>query len=596
MTRAHRAVFWGSARFSSDAKTQPHEKKPPHDHNRSQLRALRGMSTRLGGAIILILSACQGNIGENGLDPSTDPSDLPPIQLSAQCDPSVPPDAELLRIDRRSYESALRSLFGEESLDAIASSVEGVPNTQSGQYRSELEVPSFAVVQSYVDVASALAFYLTEDTSRLSPLSSCLPALTEPLDAAGEECLGGFIDDFGLRLTRRPLSEEDHARFVGAYELGASGGASNGLATLLMSMLLDPRFLYHFEVDGEEREPGVITLTSYEIADRLARVLWKSIPDEELLAAAEQGFEGAEGEARLQVQIDRMWASPTARESFRDFFREWFALRHDGSAVQALLEFTTTMVYERDYSLADLFLDRTAFIEDAALAEIYGLPSDTRGEVQLGDEHRAGILTRAGWVATSAVSGTNAGHIIHRGKALSELLCVPIPLPPDDLFPDDDPAAPTEELRTIRQRFNDATAENPCASCHVRLDAFGAPFGHFDFDGAYIEEEEVNLDGNESAMTIDSTASVNLGDGVQIEVASAVDLSVVAAESESVAACLGAEFTESIVGRSLGRSDACLVQAAQEVLSPSRSSSVREALFAIVTSPSFTLRSNPEAP
>lgn len=547
------------------------------------------MSKRTYGVLVLILAGCQGTIGDMPGEQAT-----PPIELSEECDPSVAPDAELLRIDRRAYESALRSLFGDENVMAVASSVTGVPNTQSGQYRSEVEVPSIDVIQSYVDVASSMAFYLTDDPIRLTAISECLPALSEPLSASDEACLSGFIDDFGLRLTRRPLSAEDHARFVEAYELGSADGAPTGVATLLMSMLLDPRFLYHFEVDGEERD-GVIALTSYEVAARLARVLWKSIPDDALLAAAEEGFEGAEGEARLRAQIERMWSTPAAREGFRGFIQEWVALRHEGPATDALLEFATNMVYEREGTLAELFLDRTAFIENAELAEVYGLPADTRGEVQLGDEHRAGLLTRAGWLATSAIDDTNAGHIIHRGKSLSDLLCVPIPLPDDDVFPDDDPADPTEGLRTIRQRFTDVTSEQPCSSCHVRLDALGAAFGHFDFEGAYIEDERITVDGEEHRLTIDSSSSVNVGDDTLVDVESAVDISEAAAQSEGVAACVGAELTENMMGRDVVPSDACLIQAAQNLLSPSRTTSVSEALFAIVTSPSFSVRSIPEA-
>lgn len=548
------------------------------------------MSTRTYGVLVLILAGCQGTIGDMPGEETT-----PPIELSEECDPSVAPDAELLRIDRRAYESALRSLFGDVNVDAVASAVAGVPNTRLGQYRSEVEAPSFAVVESYVDVASSMAFYLTEQPARLSGISECLPTLSEPRDAAGEACLSGFIDDFGLRLTRRPLSPEDHTRFVEAYEIGAAEDAQTGVATMLLSMLLDPRFLYHFEIDGEESQPGVIALTSYEIAARLARVLWKSVPDDGLLAAAAEGFEGDEGEARLRDEIERMWATPAAREGFRGFAQEWIALRHEGPASDALLEFATSIVYEREGSLADLFLDRTAFIENDELAEVYGLPADTRGEVQLNPDQRAGLLTRAGWLTTRASNNTNAGHIIHRGKDLSELLCVPIPLPADDVFPDEDPTEPTEGLRTMRQRLMDVTSEEPCSSCHVRLDALGAPFGHFDAQGAYIEEELALLDDTEHILDIDSSASINVGEGTHVEVNSALEVSVAAAESEAVAACLGAELTESMMGRRVLPADACIVQAARDQLSPTGSTSVREALFAIVTSPSFTVRSIPEA-
>ncbi|MFT5358308.1 MAG: hypothetical protein ACI9KE_005546, partial [Polyangiales bacterium] len=114
------------------------------------------MIERSCGALVLILVGCQGAIGE--VSGTTEA--LPPIELAEQCDPSAAPDAELLRIDRQSYETALRSLFGDENVAAVLPAVEGVPNTQLGQYRSEVGVPSIDVIQSYVDVASSIAFYL----------------------------------------------------------------------------------------------------------------------------------------------------------------------------------------------------------------------------------------------------------------------------------------------------------------------------------------------------------------------------------------------------------------------------------------------------
>jgi len=564
------------------------------DHNPSGLSALRGMvSSRTLRLVVLgcLLTACEGVIG--GAPSSDEPVVEAPVGLGAACDPDAAPAADLIRVHRGVYLEALGELLPASAVESAEASLRSLPRTQSGRFIAETEVASFDVVNAYVDIASTVAFAVSEGPA-LSELSVCLSELQSPPSATDEACLDAFIDDFGMRVFRRPVHPDEHTQVREAYDIGASTSASEGVATMLMALLLEPQFLYYLELEGEEVEPGVAALTSHEIAARLARALWGSIPDQTLLDAASLGFDGDEGHARLQAEVDRMWDDPRSVTSIGQFYRDWLALDTNPDA-DALVRFAAHATLEEEGGMDALFLGRTAFIEDDALAETYGFEAGTRGEVLLDAERRAGLLTRAAWLRTTPVPDSNAGHVIHRGAALSEVLCMPVPPPPPDAFPPDDPAEPTGGRQTIRQRFADVTQEAQCSSCHVRLDNFGGAFGHYGSSGEWIDQEEVEFDGEHYAMPIDASAVVAFGEEESVGLNGAVQLSEAAARSEYVAACVGAQLTENFYARPVGGGDACLIQAARDELHAGRAS-LRQAFVALIRNPAFSLRSLPESP
>lgn len=542
----------------------------------------------------MFLAACTGSIGDPGSGPlGPDPLGPPPIERTV-CDPDLLPAADLLRINRTTYIAALRSVFGEDVLTSAAASLEGLPSTQSGRFAYQLDSPTYAVVSSYVDVASAIAFEVAEDTTLLAMLSPCLvETLTLPsLDPAANACIVEFVDDLGRQLTRRPLSDEDRTRFYEAYEIGGTESVSDGLATLLMSMLITPRFLYYVEIDGEERAPGQIALTAHELAARLARVLWSAPPDEALMTAADLGFPDG-----VRVEVERMWFDERSRGAVREFYREWLDIGTSPED-QETLEFVEVLTFDRDATYADLFLNPTAFIESADIATRYGLDPDTRGEVSLPADQRAGVLTRLGWLSTLAVPNTNAGHIIKRGAHLGHLVCRPLPPPDPTFFPTIDPAAPTEVPRTIRTRFNEATTEPQCTGCHTRLDSLGAPFGNYGSDGEWIEEEVIDVDGRTISLPVDTESTVFLGGDENVAVAGPLELSSAIALSHEGHICFASHLTQNVLGRELSPADGCLVQDALTVLyqPDAEPGAVQEALFALLASDSFAIRSVPEAP
>lgn len=538
------------------------------------------------------------------------PGEEPAPGEDPSCSPGSAPEAPLLRINQATYARALEDVFGTIAIDAIRSTLEALPSARVGTYASQLAPPGFAEVESYSDIASALAFEVTKDADALGRLSPCLAELDADVDAATDECLGQWVDQIAQRLLRAPVSEEKKLELLANFAVGGGDSPGDGVATLLMALLLDPQFLYFFEVNGEELAPGVLTLSSHEVGARLARVLWNSVPDDELMAAVSQGFDPA----TLAQQIERMWDDPRATVAISRFFGEWLELERmpypaksfapdaaaQNSLRQAMLDevhwLIDELVMKQGGTYADLLLDRQTNVSDPLLAAIYGT-QDT-GLFSLPEGQRAGLLTRAGWLSTMEIPRSDAGHVIKRGVKFSHFICRPLPPPDPDAFPSNDPADPASgPAVAIRERFQMATAEAQCNSCHQFLDSWGAPFGNYGSAGEWIEFETVSDENGDSReLELNTEVSVNL-DGVQVPTSNAIELSQALSESGVGRECLARQFTQYSLGREVAQGEGCVAQAAVDVLThpDPELASIRSAFAAFMSSDAFTRRSIPGA-
>ena len=521
---------------------------------------------------------------------------------SAACDENTPPRATLVRMNRTTYVNALTDLFGAQAVSQVQVAIDAMPATHGGVFSSETMAPSYSEVTASVDIAAELAYGLTADQASLEALDPCLSAVPAGADPGTDGCLGDLMERYGRRILRRPLTDEDRARMIADFEVGGAHSVGEGVATMLVALLIDPEFLYYSSVGGEDDGTGVLTLTPHETASKLARVLWNSIPDAELLDAADAGLDAE----MMEVQVQRMLDDPRAVAAIEAFYYDWLeverlpfppeALFPDPEVQGALrdamqdelLGFARRTTLEADGTYADLLLSRTAAVDSPELAQLYGV---SVGEaVELPANERAGILTRAGFLATNEIRGSNAGHLIKRGDRLSHLICRPLPLPDPENFPQEDPADPeSNPNQGIRERFNEATAEPICASCHAQLDGLGAPLGHYGAAGEWIDQETIELpDGSTNEIPIDDNAQVGFDDGL-VEVSGALELSQQLAASRLGAECLAENLARNAAARELDDGDACTVAAAARVLAPESGEpgSIRQAIVDLVLSDHF---------
>ncbi|MEM6291169.1 MAG: DUF1592 domain-containing protein [Myxococcota bacterium] len=403
--------------------------------------------------------------------------------------------------------------------------------------------------QQYEEAADALTLAVWDDVARRDALVGCVPA------TGGDACAQSFLAQFGLRAFRRPLSDAELARWTAVSETLAEGDAHRGLRLAVAGMLQSPYFLYRVELgEPDPEDPSRLRYTNYELASRLSFLLWDSLPDDELLSAAEDGaLVDPDG---LEQQARRMLASPRARASVRSFFSQYFDLgRLDGITreTEAYPLFSATMVdsmrtevellvddlvYRQDADIRRLFSTRTTFVNDelAALYEIEppeGASALAFAPVELPEDGpRAGLLTLGAFLTMNAHETETSPTL--RGKYLRErVLCMEVPAPPDDA---DTNVPDPSEGGTLRERLEQHRVDPACASCHAFVDPPGFLFENFDSAGVYRTTD--------NGFPVDASGEL---DGVPLE--NARGLADVLADNRFVGPCIVKQLFRHANGR-----------------------------------------------
>jgi hypothetical protein len=340
------------------------------------------------------------------------------------------------------------------------------------------------------------------DTRSRAQIFTCRPAnQTEELPCA-EQILGRLA-----RLAyRRPVAEDELGTLLGFFENGrARGTFETGIQSALRVMLTSPQFLFRSETDPADAPPGTVyPVDDLALASRLAFFLWSSLPDEELLTAAEQR---QLGDPDLYAeQVRRMLADPRAEALVDNFAGQWLFLRNLQSArpdvatfpnfdenlrraLRTETELFFASIVKEDRSVTDL-LDADYTFLNERLAWHYGIPGIYGSHfrrVALADPNRRGLLGQGSILTVT--SYPNRTSPVLRGKWIMENVLGTPPPPPLPNVPTLEENEPGHEARSLRERL--AThRENPvCATCHDVLDPLGLALENFDAVGRWRTEE-----------------------------------------------------------------------------------------------------------
>ena len=321
-----------------------------------------------------------------------------------------------------------------------------------------------------------------------------------------EPCAQDILRTLTRRAYRRPVTPVDLDPLLAIYEAGREAGDfETGIAQALEALLSMPAFLLRAEAEPSGAAVGTIfPVTDVELASRLSFFLWRSMPDDELLALAERNRLSEPGE--LARQTRRMLSDRRASRWMRDFLGQWLQVRNLESMVpdpvvfpgfddtlRDALRTETELFFESqvraDRSLLDLLRADYTFI-NARLADHYGIP-DVYGShfrrMRVGDRARRGLLGH-GSVLT-ATSYANRTSVVLRGKwVLETLLGAPPPAPPPNVPPlpaGDGQSAPT----SLREKMEQHRANPVCASCHANLDPLGFALENFDAVGRWRDTD-----------------------------------------------------------------------------------------------------------
>ena len=484
------------------------------------------------------------------------------------------------RLTQTEYRNAIRDAVGvplqpDEEPPSDGAGGEGFDTVGDALFTSTIHLESYLAIADRVIEAALPDAQISDDPAKAAIRNRLLTVLPKSLQPdslkSDAEAAAEIIAEFARRAWRRPVTVDEKLRLMQLY--AASAGRGRGfLASVrepLKAVLMSPHFL--FVVETEPDASGVIRLTPHQIATRLALFIWSSIPDEELLQAADSEVILSDDQIRLQVR--RMLADPKSRALGENFGLQWLGLRGFSEVhpdEEVFPEYPETLasdlreeavrfvahVFQQNRPLTDLVAADYVLV-NGRLAQHYqiDLPVESPWQmVSVADGRRGGVVT-LGSVLTATSYPRRTSPVLRGRWILEEVLGSAVPAPPPNVPALEESPTSTEGL-TLRQRLDLHRQKAECASCHDRMDPLG--FGLENYDG--IGRWRVSDNG----QPVDNAGKLPSGDSFSGP-----------GELKSVLMKRSGEFQQHFVrkllgfalGRELNKFDQCIVETCVKKLS-----------------------------
>jgi len=399
--------------------------------------------------------------------------------------PDLDPGPPLIRrLNRSEFNATVRDLTGV-AID-VAAEV-GMPEEATGTAfdtsANALVLPP-ALMEKHFQAADLIL-------DRMKPLAGASPR--------------DIVKAFARRAYRRPVQDDELDRLMALHARAAARGylPEKALRLPLKAVLVSPHFL--FRVEREQPGRKAYALTGPELATRLSYFLWSTMPDEPLLADAEQGK--LADPAVLEGHVRRMLVHPKAKALTGNFAAQWLQLRKlefarpsteffpafNNKLKQAMREEATTFLdklREDDRSVLDLLDSDYAWL-NGELAKYYGIPGVEGKEfrrVALRPEwHRGGLVGMGAVLAMTSHTSRTSPTL--RGKwILESIYGTPPPPPPPDAGTLKEQKKGAEP-KTFRELMALHAVQTACAGCHRRIDPLGFALENYDAVGAWRDTQ-----------------------------------------------------------------------------------------------------------
>jgi hypothetical protein len=470
----------------------------------------------------------------------------------------------------------------------------GFARTTNEQYFGNPSVDSVAI-------AGPLAARASADSPSRRRVFLCRPANR----AAEEPCARRILSTLARRAYRGPVASADIEELLAFYrtarsengpEGGVPAGFDAGIQRGLRRILASPRFLFRIEHEPSTPQAGQpYRVSDVDLASRLSFFLWSSIPDEELLAAAQEGKLGTlSNRATLEQQVRRMLADPRAQALVENFAMQWLTLgklagvvpdvdaypEFDENLRDAFRQETRTFIeseLREDRSVIELVTANYSYVNER-LARHYQIPNVYGSHfrrVTFTDGVRGGLLGQGGILTVT--SYPNRTSPVLRGRwLLDNVLGAPPPPPPPDV-PLLNESGASAKTTSMRQQMEAHRKSPSCAVCHVRMDPLGFSLEQFDALGKWRTASD--------GIAVDASAA--LPDGTRFEGITGLR-QVVARRPHDFASTFTQKLLAYAVGRSLDAHDQPAVRqiARNAAVQGYRWSSI---IIGVVTSTPFTM-------
>ncbi|HET7543388.1 MAG TPA: DUF1588 domain-containing protein [Polyangiaceae bacterium] len=388
------------------------------------------------------------------------------------------------------------------------------------------------VAGKLLDTATALATALVAD----DVLPQVLPCAGS---APNRTCAQTFLDQFGRRLFRRPLSQADQDRYLSFFDARlAASDFKSALRWLTIGLIQSPHAIYRREIgtlSGSEYQ-----LTPYEIASELAYMYSGTTPTPELLAKADAGQ--LDSPEHLSEIAGQLLATPAGQDMLQRFFKGWLSYDQIPSTLPNVSGFAAvapdmvkeTQAFIQQVVISDRggpreLLTASYTTPSQALASFYNLPAPSAdfAKVQRPEGRGLGVLAQGSLIAAHSHEAASSPTL--RGLVVFEkLLCGQRPQVPASV-PTLVPASPG--VKTTRQRYEDQhmAAGSTCRTCHRLFDPLGFGFEHYDEAGRYRDQEV--------GLPIDSSGSLTDGNTELFKFSGLDELAKNLSQQDKVAIC-----------------------------------------------------------
>jgi hypothetical protein len=560
-----------------------------------------------------------GGSGSGGGVVQPETSGLTLFTESADCSSVKVGSSPVRRISRVEYNNMVHDLGVDPNNTQPASQFvteQKIDTGKAGNFNTNAyaTISGTLMNQQYLEAAESLAAATVGSTNALSailPSSGC--------GTKNAACASAFISSWANRAFRGQLDSDETTALTTLYTtVSGQFDFATGIQAVIEAVLTSPRFLFVLEFGQSGGSGSAVPLAPMELATRLALYLWRSIPDQTLIDAANNG--NLTTASQVATQATRMLADAKAKGALADFADQWLDIENMNAVTkdtqftkwtasvaadlhtESLTTFTQSVLGNASFS--SLLTSGSSYI-NGNLASFYGLtgsPSFTSPTtVNTSANPRTGILTQGSVLAahshTSLMSPTKRGRMIRQ-----QILCEEVPDPPASVGGMPIPPPPTNITSgTTRDAYLQHVSPNTqCNDCHQYMDWIGFGFDNYDATGAYITYEvSKDSSGNTKQNPVDSSGKVlpypNNPNDLSISSFSGTnDLITQLSQSAQVNQCFALEELRYALLRAESDADACSAQQIYQAFAASNFD-LKALIGAVVSSNSFMYRT-PVAP
>ncbi|MEM9194433.1 MAG: DUF1592 domain-containing protein, partial [Myxococcota bacterium] len=463
----------------------------------------------------------------------------------------------------------LSDLLGETVFEEVAIAFGTFPQDDVGTH-----VERFAALhavdhaEAMLNTGEAAAQAYLDNPDELSAMG--FGCITDP--DVNQDCIDGFIEGFGQRVFRRPLTAEERDAYGESF--AAAPHAREGFIRLMMRFLSAPELLFHVEVAGE-LSANVLRLDAYAVANRISYLILGTMPPETLFAAAESGeLDTLSG---IETQVRALLEDPRAKEHIGRFFEAWLSVGEipgvadeegllqgldRGGLREAMLDelwaFVDAQLWGQQADLRTLLTAQRAYATDDRVASILGVSTwDGTGEPPATGAERAGLLLRPALL----LSDVHSTAPIHRGVFVRRaVLCDDLPSPDSEIV-----NSRLEELEQLdpasiasHEQIAALTEVDGCISCHAHINPLAFALEDFDRLGRHRSVERV-FEGAEvvAEHPLPADIAIEIDENAVVSVSSGAELAMAIAETEKAHACFVRRVFETTRTRRATVADQC---------------------------------------